>query len=141
MWMRAFVGGALALAALGCGGNGSKSESAPPGGATPAPGAPGAPATGDGASDRVGKPLAAAPSDQPSLRAEALDDRRWVIDDALLTELAVDAAGGQVRARFGSDGVKLEAVADGSSLARLGLAAGDLVASIAGQKVTSADQL
>jgi membrane-associated protease RseP (regulator of RpoE activity) len=140
MRKRAFLGAAL-VAALGCGGNGSKSESAPAaGGAATTPGAPGTPPAAAGA-DRVGTPLAAAPGDQPPLRAEALDDRRWVIDDALLTELAVDAAAGQVRARFGSDGVKLEAVADGSSLGRAGFAAGDVIASIAGQKVTGADQL
>src|SRR5687767_7074844 len=141
MWMRAFVGGALVLA-LGCGGNGSKSESAPAAGnGATTPGAPGAPAAPGGATDRTGKPLPATPDGQPPLRAEALDDRRWVIDDALLTDVAVDAAAGQVRARFVSDGAKIEAVADGTSLARAGFVAGDVIGSIAGQKVTSADQL
>jgi hypothetical protein len=140
MWMRAFVGAALVLA-LGCGGKGEKAESAPAGGPATPPGTPGGPDGSGGATDRDGKPLAAAPSDQPPLRAEALDDRRWVIDDALLTELAIDAAAGQIRGRFGSDGVKLEAVAEGSTLARLGLAAGDVISAVGGQKVTAPEQL
>ncbi len=131
MWTRVLLGTALALAA--CGGGDDD------------PGEPAAAASGEAAGDlagaAAGKPLPVDPAAGPELRIETIDDRRWLVDDAVLAQLAIDAAAGELRAGIGKDGIRIDQVAEGSTLARLGLQAGDRIAGIGGEPITAAAQL
>jgi len=134
MGWRSFLAAGLLVAACSSKGDSSASGTA----ATPAPTGGGDPAATPG---RTGKPLAGDPADLPALRVDALDDRRWVIDDAVVTQIAVDAAAGQLRAHIAGDGIHVDEVAADSTLARLGFAAGDLVGRIDGVAITGAGDL
>jgi type II secretory pathway component PulC len=130
----------LVLAVLSC------DASTPEPAASPiaaAPSEPATPATTAAATTAApATPTTPAPDSIATARVEELTRSLWRIDEVVLTELALDAAGGRLRCRVdGAGGCVIEEMAADSVARSLGLHHADRLQRIAGLEVTDATSL